>query len=39
MANNNQGADWLSLDLDIRNPYYGEQMLTCGSTQDTLVHP
>ena len=39
MANNDQGADWLSMDLNIRNPYYGEQMLTCGTTLDTLVHP
>lgn len=39
MANNDQGADWMSMDLEIRNPYYGEQMMTCGSTQDTLIHP
>jgi Cu(I)/Ag(I) efflux system membrane fusion protein len=31
MANNNKGAIWLSTEKDIRNPYYGEQMLTCGS--------
>ncbi|WP_416441668.1 efflux RND transporter periplasmic adaptor subunit [Leeuwenhoekiella sp. A16] len=36
MANNNQGAFWLSADKEIRNPYYGEQMMTCGSTIDTL---
>jgi Cu(I)/Ag(I) efflux system membrane fusion protein len=31
MANNNKGAVWLSAEKDIRNPYYGEAMLTCGS--------
>jgi len=36
MANNNKGAVWLSSDKDIRNPYYGEQMLTCGSVIETL---
>lgn len=31
MADNNKGANWLSLDKEIRNPYYGDAMLTCGS--------
>jgi Cu(I)/Ag(I) efflux system membrane fusion protein len=31
MANNNKGAVWLSTEKDIRNPYYGDAMLTCGS--------
>lgn len=31
MANNNMGAVWLSTERDIRNPYYGAQMLSCGS--------
>lgn len=39
MANNDQGADWLSMEIEIRNPYYGEQMMKCGITQDTLIHP
>ena len=30
MANNNMGADWLSLSPEVRNPYFGEAMLTCG---------
>ncbi|EAZ82652.1 efflux RND transporter periplasmic adaptor subunit [Algoriphagus machipongonensis] len=30
MADSNQGADWLSLDKNIVNPYFGESMLTCG---------
>ncbi|QVY67098.1 efflux RND transporter periplasmic adaptor subunit [Polaribacter sp. Q13] len=31
MANNNKGAMWMSTEKDIRNPYYGETMMTCGS--------
>lgn len=30
------GANWLSKDQNIKNPYYGNQMLTCGSTLETL---
>ncbi|MDX9812063.1 MAG: efflux RND transporter periplasmic adaptor subunit [Bacteroidales bacterium] len=30
MADNNKGADWLSLEKEIRNPYFGSSMLTCG---------
>ncbi|QYA25307.1 efflux RND transporter periplasmic adaptor subunit [Gramella sp. MT6] len=30
MANSNKGADWLSLSSEVRNPYYGDAMLTCG---------
>lgn len=30
MADSNQGADWLSKDSKIRNPYFGNSMLTCG---------
>ena len=36
MANNNKGAIWLSTDEDIKNPYYGDAMLSCGSVIDTL---
>ncbi len=36
MANNNKGASWLSLDKEIRNPYFGKNMLTCGSIQQTI---
>ena len=31
MANSNKGAKWLSVDKEIKNPYYGDAMLTCGS--------
>ena len=30
MADSNKGADWLSLSSEVRNPYYGDAMLTCG---------
>jgi Cu(I)/Ag(I) efflux system membrane fusion protein len=30
MADNNKGADWISLSKEIRNPYFGASMLTCG---------
>lgn len=36
MANNNKGANWLSLNEEIKNPYYGEAMLTCGETKMNL---
>jgi Cu(I)/Ag(I) efflux system membrane fusion protein len=38
MMNDNKGAYWLSETVDIRNPYYGDEMLTCGETKDTLVY-
>ena len=34
MAFNNEGADWLQTDDVINNPYFGSQMLDCGSIQD-----
>ncbi len=36
MANNNKGAFWLSMEKEIKNPYYGDQMLTCGSIIDSI---
>jgi len=36
MANNNQGADWISSETAIRNPYFGDKMMKCGSVKDTL---
>ena len=32
MYNDGEGAQWLSKDNAIKNPYYGTQMLTCGKT-------
>ncbi len=36
MANDNQGAQWLSTEEEIRNPYYGDAMLSCGSIVEVL---
>ena len=36
MANNNKGGYWLSEKKEIANPYYGSQMLKCGSVKETL---
>ena len=36
MADNNTGADWLSLDEEIHNPYFGDKMLKCGKVTDTI---
>jgi len=36
MAMNDKGAAWLSPENEIRNPYFGEQMLTCGSVKETI---
>jgi Cu(I)/Ag(I) efflux system membrane fusion protein len=36
MANNNSGAYWLSDSKEIRNPYMGEKMPTCGAVKETL---
>lgn len=36
MANDGKGANWLSKEAGIKNPYYGAQMLTCGKTLETI---
>ena len=36
MANNNNGANWLSETKEIKNPYLGSSMPTCGTVQETL---
>jgi hypothetical protein len=36
MANDGKGANWLSKESVIKNPYYGSQMLTCGKTVETI---
>lgn len=37
MAFNNTGADWLSNSTEIKNPYFGKKMLTCGAVKDSVV--
>lgn len=36
MYNGGKGANWLSKENEVKNPYYGSQMLTCGSTVETI---
>jgi Cu(I)/Ag(I) efflux system membrane fusion protein len=36
MARNGEGAYWLSETEEIKNPYYGEAMLTCGETIEVI---
>lgn len=36
MYNDGKGANWLSKDKEIKNPYYGSAMLSCGSTVETI---
>ena len=36
MADSNEGADWLSREKEILNPYFGAAMLSCGETKRTL---
>ena len=36
MALNDKGASWLSNQKDIKNPYFGESMLTCGEVKETI---
>jgi copper chaperone CopZ len=36
MANDGKGANWLSLESTIKNPFYGAKMLSCGKTVETI---
>lgn len=36
MYNDGKGANWLSKENSIKNPYYGSMMLTCGETVETI---
>jgi Cu(I)/Ag(I) efflux system membrane fusion protein len=36
MANQDEGAYWFSEISEIRNPYFGDEMLMCGETRDTI---
>ena len=36
MANGNEGAYWLSNEKQIKNPYFGDKMLKCGSVKETI---
>lgn len=36
MALDNKGAMWLSESKEIRNPYYGDEMLECGTVEEVI---
>ena len=36
MANDGKGATWISETKDIKNPYLGKSMPTCGSVKETI---
>lgn len=36
MFNENKGAIWLSETKEVKNPYYGSEMLTCGTVQEMI---
>lgn len=36
MANGGKGANWLSKEKPIKNPYYGSQMMSCGKTVEIM---
>ena len=36
MANNNEGADWISKEKQIQNPYFGDKMMKCGVVKTTI---
>jgi hypothetical protein len=36
MAKDNQGAMWMSENKDIKNPYFGNKMPTCGSVEEVI---
>lgn len=38
MFNDNKGAYWLSEIEEIRNPYFGNKMLSCGETKEVLKY-
>ncbi|QNL48863.1 DUF3347 domain-containing protein [Olivibacter sp. SDN3] len=36
MYNNNEGANWLSVSPEVENPYFGDEMLTCGTVTEEI---
>jgi len=36
MASGGRGANWLQTDPQVRNPYFGASMLTCGGVLETI---
>jgi len=36
MANKGDGGDWLSTEKEVKNPYYGNEMLECGKVVEEI---
>lgn len=36
MVDNNKGANWISQFEEIKNPYFGASMISCGETKSTI---
>lgn len=36
MANEGSGGYWLAQEEEVRNPYYGDEMLNCGEVKETI---
>lgn len=36
MANKGDGGDWLASEKNIRNPYYGDEMMECGRVAEEI---
>ncbi|MRX46159.1 DUF3347 domain-containing protein [Pedobacter puniceum] len=36
MANDGKGGFWLASEKEIKNPYYGEAMLSCGTVEEEI---
>jgi hypothetical protein len=37
MANSRKGGYWIASSKEIRNPYYGDDMLNCGEVKDSIT--
>jgi Cu(I)/Ag(I) efflux system membrane fusion protein len=37
MANKDKGGYWISQTSEVKNPYFGDKMLKCGETRETLA--
>jgi hypothetical protein len=36
MYNENKGAMWISEMKEVKNPYFGAKMLTCGTVEEVI---
>jgi hypothetical protein len=36
MYNKGKNSDWLSMESEIKNPFFGSKMMNCGSTKEVI---